>query len=438
MPLAVAGLAALGVLLLVMVLLQPAPTLTTDELAQRLAGELRCPDCQALSVAESHTAAADAIRAEIAEQLAAGRSVDEVRQHFVDRYGQWILLQPADPLIWLLPVVVVAIGVGLFAWWLRARPAGEADAGDRETAGSRRMTRLCAPYAKSWRHWMGELLLLVLVAGTVALAVAWPLLDGREPRAEAEPDPEREAARVRHALALEALRDIEADRRAGSLDDEAYRAQRDEAEAHAARTLRALEAVGPNKEPEADDQPLPTRGRHWRLPALVGGVLALLLLAAFAAPPPFGVAQKDARIERIRQLTDTIAANPRDVDALAELADLYLAGATADDVGRALASLVLMRDAAPQSRDANQRLVTLLVRTGLWDDAEAAIDHYSDVVGEDDPDIPFFRGLVARGQGDNEEAVRQFDRFLELAPDDPRAEMIRGLRDDLASEANGG
>ena len=92
---------------------------------QALAGELRCPDCQALSVAESHTAAADAIRAEIAEQLAAGRSVDEVRQHFVDRYGQWILLQPADPLVWLLPVVVVGIGVALFAWWLLAQRRGQ-------------------------------------------------------------------------------------------------------------------------------------------------------------------------------------------------------------------------------------------------------------------------------------------------------------------------
>ena len=65
--------------------------------------------------------------------------------------------------------------------------------------------------------------------------------------------------------------------------------------------------------------------------------------------------------------------------------------------------------------------MTLLVRTGLWDDAAAATDRYADVVGEDDPDIPFFRGLIARGQGDNEEAVSQFDRFLELAPNDPRA-----------------
>ena len=132
--LAAGGLLALGVAV-AFTLLQPAPAPTVDQQAQRLAAELRCPDCQALSVAESHTASADAIRAEIAEELAAGRSVDEVRQHFVDRYGQWILLQPADPLIWLLPLAVVAIGVGVFAWWLMARRPGEADAGAGDSGG---------------------------------------------------------------------------------------------------------------------------------------------------------------------------------------------------------------------------------------------------------------------------------------------------------------
>ena len=125
--LAGAGLAVLAVAV-ALTLLQPAPAPTTEEQARRLAAELRCPDCQALSVAESHTAAADAIRAEIAVQLAAGRSADEIRQHFVDRYGPWILLQPADPLIWLLPVAVVAIGVAAFGWWLLGRPSREAAA----------------------------------------------------------------------------------------------------------------------------------------------------------------------------------------------------------------------------------------------------------------------------------------------------------------------
>ena len=287
---------------------------------------------------------------------------------------------------------------------------------------------------------MAELLLMILVAGTVVLAVAWPLLDATPPVPAAEPDPEREAALVRHGLALEALRDIEADHRAGSLDEAAYLAQREEAEVHAARTLRALEAVAPAGESQSKPGSAPAAGwsRGWRLPALVGGLLALLLLAAFAAPSPFGVAEKDARLERIRQLTDAVEANPRNVDALGELADLYLAGGNPDDVGAALVSLVLLRDAAPESRDANQRLVTLLVRAGLWEDAGAATDRYADVVGEDDPDIPFFRGLIARGTGDTDEAVRQFDRFLEIAPDDDRAPMIRGLRDDLAAGGDAG
>ncbi|HEY7847892.1 MAG TPA: hypothetical protein VIC83_06855, partial [Candidatus Limnocylindria bacterium] len=62
----------------------------------------------------------------------------------------------------------------------------------------------------------------------------------------------------------------------------------------------------------------------------------------------------------------------------------------------------------------------------------------AEVVGEDDPDIPFFRGLIARGGGDDAEAVRQFDRFLEIAPEDPRAEMIRGLRDESAEAGESG
>ncbi|MEO8247574.1 MAG: cytochrome c-type biogenesis protein CcmH [Chloroflexota bacterium] len=121
-PLAVAGVLALvGV-----VALLPAPR--APDPAATLAGELRCPDCQALSVAESRTAASIAIRREIAAQLAAGRSVDEARQHFVDRYGAWILLRPAAPLAWLVPLVAVVVALaGLAAWLLlhrrpRARP----------------------------------------------------------------------------------------------------------------------------------------------------------------------------------------------------------------------------------------------------------------------------------------------------------------------------
>jgi tetratricopeptide (TPR) repeat protein len=284
---------------------------------------------------------------------------------------------------------------------------------------------------------MVEALLLTIVTLSVALAIAWPLLGEASATlatdaSAAEPDPEREARLVRHRLALEALRDVEADRRAGSLDDEAYAVQRSEAEAHAANTLRALEAA------PAVDGPMRTRPRTGRrIAAVVGGSLAVLLLAGYALPSPFGIAERDARLERIRVLTDAVAANPRDTAALAELSDQYLAGGTPDEVAGALASLLLLRDAEPTSRDAHQRLVTLFIRAGLWEQATTAVDRYEEVVGEDDPDVPFFRGLIARATGDPAEAVRQFDRFLDLAPDDPRAAMVQGLRDEEA-EAQGG
>ncbi|HEX2193521.1 MAG TPA: cytochrome c-type biogenesis protein CcmH [Candidatus Limnocylindria bacterium] len=109
------------------VLLAGAGTGSDAARAERLAAELRCPDCAALSVADSHTRAADAIRGEIERLVAEGRSDEEVRRHFVDRYGQWILLAPGDPLAWWAPVLAAAVGIAAFSVWMtrspRARPA---------------------------------------------------------------------------------------------------------------------------------------------------------------------------------------------------------------------------------------------------------------------------------------------------------------------------
>jgi tetratricopeptide (TPR) repeat protein len=173
------------------------------------------------------------------------------------------------------------------------------------------------------------------------------------------------------------------------------------------------------------------------VPAVIAGSLALLLVAGYAAPAPLGLAERDARIERIRVLTDAIKANSLDTAALTELADLYLAGGSSEDVTAAFVSLVLLRNAAPESRDAHLRLVTLLIDVGEWRQAEDATDLMAEVVGEDDREIPFFRGLIARGLGESAEAVRQFERFLRIAPDDPRAAMVRGLLDEEAAAEPG-
>ncbi|HEX3219948.1 MAG TPA: cytochrome c-type biogenesis protein CcmH [Candidatus Limnocylindria bacterium] len=121
LPLAAALALAVAAVIVLVLLVQPAPPVTQEQQAAALAAELRCPDCESLSVAESRTAAATAIRAEISELLAAGRSPGDIRAAFVARYGEWILLQPTSPWIWLLPIVALLAGVALFGWWLLGR-----------------------------------------------------------------------------------------------------------------------------------------------------------------------------------------------------------------------------------------------------------------------------------------------------------------------------
>jgi cytochrome c-type biogenesis protein CcmH len=102
-----------------------------------LAAELRCPDCEGLSVLDSSTSTARAIRADIRRRIAAGESDEEIRQSYVDRFGESILLNPEGEglgvLVWGLPVVVLLVGAGglvlaLRRW--RGQPAMHATEAD--------------------------------------------------------------------------------------------------------------------------------------------------------------------------------------------------------------------------------------------------------------------------------------------------------------------
>ncbi|MBW3612975.1 MAG: hypothetical protein KY392_03835 [Chloroflexi bacterium] len=290
---------------------------------------------------------------------------------------------------------------------------------------------------------MPEALILLLALVVAGSAVLLPLRPGSASPPPADDD--LEAAALRHRVALEALRDVEADRRAGSLDDASYAAQLAEAESRAAdsRAARTRAALGAGRAAAAP--PPSVRGRT--AAAVTAAVIGLALFVGSLVPAT-GIANEttvneglaavrdaeSARQERIAELRAELADDPMDAGALSELADAHLAGTSTDDLARAAVALQLLISVDPDRADAYERIMAAYLRAGDHANARAAWSSYAERPSADPAEIAFFDGLIAlRGEDDPERAVEAFDRFLELASDDPRAPMIRGLRDEAAS-----
>lgn len=120
--LAVALLAAGGALTFVALRGTPPPTNMSDRV-RAVAGTLRCPVCQNLTVADSPSRLAQEMRRTIARDLQAGRSPEEIRRGFARAYGRWILESPSkrgiDLVAWIAPVLLVLGGLASGAWAVR-------------------------------------------------------------------------------------------------------------------------------------------------------------------------------------------------------------------------------------------------------------------------------------------------------------------------------
>lgn len=102
-----------------------------DAATAAVAAQLRCPVCQGVAIQDSPSELAQQMRMVVKEQLASGKSPDEVKEYFVSKYGEWILLEPKaagfNILIYALPVLLVLGGavflVVIVRKWTAAAPA---------------------------------------------------------------------------------------------------------------------------------------------------------------------------------------------------------------------------------------------------------------------------------------------------------------------------
>jgi cytochrome c-type biogenesis protein CcmH len=88
-----------------------------DKKAREIEDNLIAPCCWSQPVSEHDSEVAQKIRKEVHEMVAAGRSRDEIMDHFVAQYGERILTAPRakgfNGLVYILPWVALALGAWL-------------------------------------------------------------------------------------------------------------------------------------------------------------------------------------------------------------------------------------------------------------------------------------------------------------------------------------
>ena len=125
----------LVILMMIFAVAAPAFAVNPDEVlddpalearARDISQGLRCLVCQNENIDDSDADLARDLRLLVRDRLSEGDSDDEVRQFLVDRYGEFVLLQPRFNLhtliLWLATPLVFLVGL-VVLWRNAKRPA---------------------------------------------------------------------------------------------------------------------------------------------------------------------------------------------------------------------------------------------------------------------------------------------------------------------------
>lgn len=123
------GQLRLPIVLLFTVLILVVPACATEEepatleaRAQAIDRQIMCPVCPGESIAQSQVEYAEQMRAVVRAKLAQGWTEEEIKQYFVERFGEQILMAPPKQgvhlVAWIGPFVVLVLAGGVLVYLL--------------------------------------------------------------------------------------------------------------------------------------------------------------------------------------------------------------------------------------------------------------------------------------------------------------------------------
>lgn len=102
---------------------QPLTGAALEEQTEQVAGQLRCPVCQGLSVFDSPAPMAVNMKHQVRDLLAAGYTGEQITRYFEASYGEFVRLKPTmsgmNSIVWLAPIAMLGIGIWAVMSFLR-------------------------------------------------------------------------------------------------------------------------------------------------------------------------------------------------------------------------------------------------------------------------------------------------------------------------------
>ena len=215
---------------------------------------------------------------------------------------------------------------------------------------------------------------------------------------------------------LRSLKDLDAERAAGDVDEHDYETLRDDYTARAARVIRAIERHQARREPAA-------RSSLWRKVGVAAGVVAFALLAGVL------VAQATGR----RGAGDTATGDIR--ESSRQLIDEALQTASTGDFEGAVVLLDEVLEVAPDNVEALTYKGWFEYRSGAGGDA---VDSLTAAV-EADPSFPAthaFLAVILAENGRPDLALEELRRLDALDPPAQIRRLVEPLRQRLDAEAS--
>ena len=373
-----------------------------EDQTRAIASELRCVVCQNLSVADSPSDTAQEMRAIIRDQVAAGKSPQQIKDYFVSKYGEWVLLAPTTKgfslFAWVLPYIVLiaglALGVMFLRSWTKRKKQGAAKAVDAA--------------------------LLARVRTEAAADDDTPL--------DLEDSSERSNLLQERARLYADLKELEFDFQAGKLSEADYTGLRGDIEIKAATILEQLDRISkpaPQKKPgdqsAAVQPPQATTGkdrpgvRGWQL--AVGGAFLLVFGVTVGVLLTNSLRSRDAGQGSITGdfLTGTGSAG----GSGNEVASVLQEGKTAfskQDWQKAIESFKKVLAVDPNQPEAHAYMGAILLQAGHADGALMAFDKAL----SQNPNFPMAlwgKGMALyQGKKDFAGARQVFEKLLQLLP----------------------